>query len=404
MAALEGLRILDLTHYEAGTACTLALAWLGADVVKVEPPDHGDAGRTAGLAGEYSAFFCTWNANKQSVTIDLKSAAGQSLFMKLLPRFDIVVENFAPGVLERLGLGYEALKSVHPAIIYGQIKGFGSSGPYADYRSFDPIAQAAAGVFSLTGEADGRPLYPGTSIGDSGTGVQMAMALLAAYVQRLRTGEGQHIEISMQEAATYYIRTRAAYAGAWGTEAAPRTGNVLGLPPSDLYPCKPLGANDWIYIAATTAEHWDALCVTTDHPELLVDERFVEPSARLDNKEEFFGILSAWTRQKTKFEAMDMLATAGVPCSAVLDTKELHEDPHLNERGFIHHIDHPRHGKVPLLGFAPRLSKSKVAITRAPLLGEHTREVLARELSMDDHELDALQSDGVIGDVQDIPG
>ena len=141
------------------------------------------------------------------------------------------------------------------------------SGLYADYRSFDPIAQAAAGVFSLTGEADGRPLYPGTSIGDSGTGVQMAMALLAAYVQRLRTGEGQHIEISMQEAATYYIRTRAAYAGAWGTEAAPRTGNVLGLPPSDLYPCKPFGANDWIYIAATTAEHWDALCASTDNPD-----------------------------------------------------------------------------------------------------------------------------------------
>ena len=402
MSALDGIRILDMTQYEAGTSCTQALAWLGADVVKIEAPGHGDPGRASGLSGEpgYSAYFCAWNANKKSVTINLRSRAGRELFMKLLPRFDIVVENFAPGVVERLGLGYEALKSAHPTVIHGQIKGFGSSGPHAAYKSFDAIAQAAAGAFSLTGEGDGPPLYPGTTTGDSGTGVQMAMALLAAYIQRLRTGEGQHVEISMQEAVTYYVRTRNAFAGGWGNQAAPRTGNELGLPPIGLYPCKPMGPNDWIFIFATTPDHWDALCAVTNSPELVIDDRFAEPLARLEHKAELFEILSRWTREQTKFEAMEIMATAGVPCSAVLDTKELHEDPHLNERGFVHHIDHPVHGRVPLLGFAPRLSNSSVAITRAPLLGEHTREVLADELLMQAHELDALQSDGIIGSLE----
>lgn len=404
MAALDGLRILDMTQYEAGTSCTQALAWLGADVVKVEAPDHGDPGRASGLSAGYSPYFCAWNANKKSVAIDLRTDAGKDLFLRLLPGFDIVVENFAPGVVEKLRLGYHALRSVHPTVIHGQIKGFGNSGPQSHYKSFDAVAQAAAGAFSLTGEADGPPLYPGTTIGDSGTGVQLAMALLAAYVQRLRTGEGQHIEISMQEAVTYYVRTRNAFAGEWGAKAAPRNGNEMGFPPIGLYPCSPGGSNDWIFIFATTPEQWDALCVITDNPEILVDERFIEPLSRLEHKEAFFEILSAWTQQKTKFEAMTILAEAGVPCSAVLDTKELHEDEHLNERGFIHHIDHPAHGRVPLLGFAPRLSKSSVPITRAPLLGEHTREVLAEELAMNADELDTLQVNGVIGDAGEDAG
>jgi len=230
------LRILDMTQYEAGTSCTQALAWLGADVVKVEAPDHGDPGRASGLSAGYSPYFCAWNANKKSVAIDLRTDAGKDLFLRLLPGFDIVVENFAPGVVEKLGLGYHALRSVHPTVIHGQIKGFGNSGPQSHYKSFDAVAQAAAGAFSLTGEADGPPLYPGTTIGDSGTGVQMAMALLAAYVQRLRTGEGQHIEISMQEAVTYYVRTRNAFAGEWGAKAAPRNGTKWVFHPSGFTP------------------------------------------------------------------------------------------------------------------------------------------------------------------------
>ena len=245
-------------------------------MLKLESPVHGDPGRSAGFRGDdgYSAYFCAWNANKKSVAVDLKSERGRELFMDLLPGCDIVVENYAPGVLERLGLGYEVLKVAHPGVILGQIKGFGNSGPYSGYKSYDATAQAAAGVFSTTGERDGPPLYPGTTLGDSGTGVQMAMALLAAYVQRLRTGEGQCVEISMHEAVTYFMRTRICQNESWGRKAVPRTGSNLGVPPIGLYPCKPFGPNDWIYLFPTTDGQWDMLCTLTDNPELLTDERF----------------------------------------------------------------------------------------------------------------------------------
>lgn len=401
MAALDGLKILDLTQYEAGTACTQALAWLGADILKIESPKYGDPGRSAGFRTDrsegYSEYFCTWNSNKKSVAIDLKSDQGRELFMKLLPECDIVVENFAPGVLERLGLGYETLKAVNPGIILGQIKGFGSTGPYAEYKSFDATAQAAASVFSTTGERDGPPNYPGTTLGDSGTGVQLAMALLAAYIQKMRTGEGQSVEISMQEAVTYFMRTRICQNETWGAKPVPRNGSNLGVPPIGLYPCKPFGPNDWIYLFATTDGQWDMLCVLTDNPELLADERFLTPQGRLKHREPLVEALSQWTRSKTKFEAMKTLGEAGVPCSAVLDTKELHENEHLRERGFIQDIELPVHGKVPLLGFAPRLSASDVPIEPAPRLGEHTREILGRELGLSGEELDALQEQGVIG-------
>jgi formyl-CoA transferase len=217
--ALDGLRILDMTQYEAGTSCTQALAWLGADVVKIESPDFGDPGRGVATGTDYSAYFCNWNANKRSVTLDLSKPAGHDLFMRLLPRFDVFIENYGPGVVERLGLEYDTLRAAHPSLIYAQLKGFGSSGPYAGYKSYDMVAQAAAGAFSVTGEPDGPPLLPGPTTGDSGTGVQMGMAILAAYVQRLRTGLGQRIEISMQEAMTYFMRTRIAFGADWGNQA-----------------------------------------------------------------------------------------------------------------------------------------------------------------------------------------
>ena len=221
MPALDGMRVLDMTQYEAGTSCTQALAWFGADVVKVEAPEHGDPGRAVGRNEnmEYSAYFCNWNANKRSVAINLRSTEGRDLFMRLLPSFDVFVENYGPGVVERLQLDYETLKAAHPPLIYARLKGFGTSGPYSDFKSYDMIAQAAGGAFSVTGEADRPPVIPGPTTGDSGTGVQLAMSILAAYVQRLRTGEGQQIEISMQEAMTYYMRTRVAIGSKWGTQA-----------------------------------------------------------------------------------------------------------------------------------------------------------------------------------------
>jgi formyl-CoA transferase len=388
-----------MTQYEAGTSATQALAWLGADVVKIEPPGHGDPGRGVGLTGEeaYSTYFCNWNANKKSVALNLRTEAGRDIFMQLVPKFDVFVENYGPGVIERLGLEYETLRDVHPGLIYARVKGFGTSGPYADYKSYDMIAQAAAGAFSVTGEADGPPLVPGPTTGDSGTGVQLGMAILAAYVQVLRTGEGQKIEISMQEAMTYFMRTRIAIGAQWGAAATPRTGNAQGLPPVTLYPCKPFGPNDWAFIMPITEGHWDELCVATGMPELLIDERFQGMENRIGHASDLFELFSGWTRKHTKHEVMSILGGAGVPCSACLDTAELHTDPHLLARGFVKHVEHPVHGNVPLLGFAPQLSASEVAIQRAPLLGEHTDEVLAAELDLGKDTLVSLKADGVLG-------
>ncbi|MBF66954.1 MAG: formyl-CoA transferase [Gammaproteobacteria bacterium] len=402
MAALDGMRILDMTQYEAGTSCTQALAWLGAEVVKIEPPGHGDPGRNVGLGkdGGYSAYFCNWNANKKSVVLDLRSELGRELLLELVPRFDVFVENYGPGVVEKLQLGYETLKAVHPGIIYAQLKGFGTEGPNAHFKSFDMVAQAAAGAFSVTGEPDGRPIVPGPTTGDSGTGVQLGMAILAAYIQRQRTGEGQRIDISMQEAMTYYMRTRIATGSVWGTKAAGRNGTSSGLPPIELYPCKPFGPNDWIYLMPITAGQWDEFCAAIDRPDLAVDERFAEPRDRVAHGAALYEIVAAWTGERTKYEAMEHLAGAGVPCSAVQDTAELHTDPHLLARGFVHTLDLPNHGEVPLLGFAPRMSESEVPLTNPPLLGEHTAEVLARDLNLSSADIAELQKSRVVGGKQ----
>ena len=400
MPALDGMRILDMTQYEAGTSCTQALAWFGADVVKIEAPEYGDPGRGVGRTTnkDYSAYFCAWNANKRSMALDLKTDEGRELFLQLVPKFDVFVENYGPGVIERLKIGYEELRSVNPGLIYARIKGFGTSGPYSDFRCMDMIAQAAAGAFSITGERDGPPMMPGPTTGDAGTGVQTAMAILAAYVQMQRTGVGQEIEISMQEAMTYFVRTRAFIGSAWGTQATPRTGNAGGLPPVNIYPCKPFGPNDYIYLMPVNQGHWDGLCASMDRGDLLIDPRFETNQGRMENGDALYEEIRNWTGQRTKYEAMETIAAAGVPCSACLDTAELYHDKHMTARGFVHELDLPVHGKVPILGFAPRMSESDVDITRPPRLGEHTDEVLAAELGMDEEQIAALRDSGVIGD------
>lgn len=398
MPALEGLRILDMTQYEAGTSCTQALAWLGADVVKIESPGHGDPGRAVGLTGEqeYSAYFCNWNANKRSVVLNLREQAGREIFLDLVPKFDVFVENYGPGVVERLNLEYETLREYNPTIIYAQLKGFGLSGPYSTFKCYDMVAQAAAGAISITGEGDGPPIVPGPTTGDSGTGVQLAMSILAAYIQRLRTGKGQFIEISMQEAMTYFMRTRIAIGSKWGSRPARRTGNIHGLPPVNIYPCKPFGSNDWLYLMPITAGHWDALCTALERTDLIVDERFADPFTRRIHQEELYDLICEWTKARTKREAMKVLGEAGVPCSAVLDTQELHDDPHLNSRNFVKTVDHVGYGEVPLLGFAPRMSESEVELTAAPLLGQHSQEFLSQELAIDEERFEQLRRDGVV--------
>ncbi len=395
MTALQQMRILDMTQYEAGTSCTQALAWLGADVVKVEPPGRGDPGRRVQVGEGNSPYFINWNSNKRSIVLDLKQARGRELLLEMAPHYDVFVENYGPGVVEKLDIGYEVMKSVNPGIIYARLKGFGTSGPYASYKCFDMVAQAAAGAFSVTGEPDGPPMLPGPTTGDAGTGVQLALAITAAYVQKQQTGEGQLIEISMQEAMTYFMRTRIANGADWGRTAAPRLGNGTTAP-VNLYPCTPFGPNDYAYIMVVTTRMWDALCIAIERPELAVDPRFESGTLRRDNSDALFEEIARWTRQHTKYEVMRILGEAGVPCSANIDTHDLFEDEHLNERGFVHTLDHPEHGEIRLLGWAPRLSKSQVPLRRAPLMGEHSDEVLRADLGLSDDELAELRESATL--------
>lgn len=396
MGALEGMRILDMTQYEAGTSCTQALAWLGADVVKVERPGTGDPGRNSmAQEPEDSEYFINWNSNKKSITLALDTVEGRDLLLKLVPRFDVFVENFGPGVVEKLKLDYEYMKAVHPGIIYAQIKGFGTFGPYADFKCFDTVTQATAGAYSVTGEPDGPPMKPGTTTGDSGTGVQMALAICAAYVQKQRTGVGQVVELSMQEAMIYYMRTAISMGSEWGTAAAGRNGSGRTAT-QNIYACKPFGPNDYINMLALTSRMWRDLCLAMDREDMLTDERFESNTSRLENSEALMKEIAAWTAGHTKHEAMEILGKAGVPVGAVFDTKDLFNDPHLKERGFIHTVEHKQRGKVPIMGWGPRLSESQVDIHAAPLLGEHTDEVLEVELDMSPDQIKSLHDNKII--------
>lgn len=389
-AALDGLRILDMTQYEAGTSCTQCLAWLGADVVKVEPPT-GDPGRGDSGNREY---FVVWNSNKRSVVIDLRRPEGRDLLLSMAPHYDVFVENYGPGVIEKLDIGYDVMRKVNPAIIYARIKGFGLDGPWADYKCFDMVAQAAAGAFSITGEADGPPMRPGPTTGDAGTGVQMALAIAAAYAQKLKTGTGQFIELSMQEAMTYYLRT-AVSGTRFGERATPRRGNG-GLPTMTLYPCKGGGANDYVYIMAVTERMWRSLAAVIGRPELADAPAYATAKDRQTNQSALAAEITAWTKAHDKYEAMQALCDGGVPASAVLDTKDLFENPHLVARGFVQEVEHDVHGRIKLLGWPARMSASDVPLKAAPLLGEHSREVVAGDLGLGEGEMDALVRAGIV--------
>ena len=290
--ALSDVRILDLTQYEAGTSSTQALGWLGAQIVKVEPPGRGEPGRRLGAGSEVdSTYFITLNNNKRSLTLDLKSDEGREIFLKLVPNFDIVVENFTLGTMERLGIGYDTLKELHPQLIYCTVKGFGTTGPWAPTKSFDMVAQAAGGAMALTGMADGMPLKPGPTIGDTGTGVQAAIGMLAALWQRQRDGVGQKVELSMQEAVTNYTRvpmTRREVAG----DPAPPYGDGLTAP-TGLFPCKPGGRADWVWVVVAGGRMRQALMETIGRPDLIKPD--ASRTITRDEGEDVRQAIEAWT-------------------------------------------------------------------------------------------------------------
>jgi formyl-CoA transferase len=392
--ALSDVRILDLTQYEAGTSSTQALGWLGADIVKVEPPGRGEPGRhlRAGPGAVDSTYFITLNNNKRSLTLDLKTDQGRKIFLELVPRFDIVVENFTLGTMERLGIGYDTLKELHPQLIYCTVKGFGTTGPWAPTKSFDMVAQAAGGAMALTGMEDGMPLKPGPTIGDTGTGVQAAIGMLAALWQRARDGVGQKVELSMQEAVTNYTRvpmTRREVAG----DPAPPYGDGLTAP-TGLFPCKPGGRSDWVWIVIAGGRMRKALMETIGRPDLA--ESNGARGITRDEGDEVREAIEAWTRERTKFEVMDKMKEVGVPSGPVLDSGEIFDNEHLRERGMLVEIEHPTRGPMTLLGCPIRLSESPAVHRRAPLLGEHTAEVLAEELGLETTQVEALVESGVV--------
>ncbi len=398
MSALDGMKILDMTQYEAGPSCTQALAWLGADVVKVERPDGGDPGRT-NVTGDpdKGEYFSYWNNNKRSVTINVKSPEGRELLLKMLPHYDVFVENYGPGSIDKLKLDYETLKAIHPGIIYASVKGFGHSGPHSHYKCYDMVCQASAGAISVTGEPDGPPVRAGFTVGDAGTGVQLALGITAAYVEKQRTGLGQRVDLSMQEAMTYYIRTAIALGRSWNTKPAPRSGSGTN-PVINMFPCKPFGRNDYLYIMAVTQAMWETLCHTIDRTDLLDVPRYADRQLREEHKAELYEEIAKWARDYTKHEAMKILGDVGVPASAVLDTLELYDDPHLNDRGFVQTIDHAIFGPVRMLGAPIRMSSTgEVKLEAAPRLGKHTAEVLTEDLSLSEEELATLREQGIVG-------
>ncbi|MCS6924339.1 MAG: CoA transferase [Candidatus Binatia bacterium] len=398
MPALDHVRILDLTHFEAGPSCTELLAFLGADVIKVEPPRTGEPGRTlfADRADADSYFFLLLNANKRSITLNVKSERGQRLFRQLVTRVDVVIENFSLGTMESLGLGYTALQALNPRLIYATIKGFGTYGPWSAYKSFNAVAQATGGALSITGLPDGPPLKPGPTIGDTGTGIHCAVGILAALLQRQKTGRGQHVEVSMQDAVVNYTRVPLRHHQQTG-RVVKRTGNRLPhAAPTDTYPCHPGGPNDYVYIMATSREMWENLLRTIGRADLIGDPRYAEMAERTKRFDEVYAVIRAWTEKHDKFTVMETLGAAGVPCGAVFDSRDILSHPHLRERGMVVSVDHPTRGVVTMPGCAVQLADSPVAIKPAPLLGQHNAEVYGELLGLTADDLRRLESDGVI--------
>ncbi len=395
--ALDGIRVLDLTQYEAGPSCTEMLAWLGADVVKIEPPSGEPARRALSERPDLDSwFFLLLNANKRSITLNLKSERGRAIFERIVRQADVVIENLGPGAMERLGFGYEALRRINPRIISASIKGFGSSGPYAEYKSFEWIAQAMGGAMSLTGTPDGPPTRVTAGLGDTGAGLHCAIGILAALVQRQATGVGQQVEVAQQDAVLNLLRIHLREHYVEGRPATRMGNRSRTAAPSNLYRCRPFGPNDYVYIHVANQEMWRALTWVIGRPELGDDPRFQSQRDRVNHVDEIEALVEGWTEKHTKHEAMETLAGAGVPCGAVLDTGEILTNRHLIERGMVVDVEHPMRGRFPMPANPIRLSDSPTAVTRAPLLGEHNGEVYGALLGLTADELAALKNEGAI--------
>src|SRR6201998_803426 len=386
---LAGVKIVDFTQFEAGPSCTESLAWLGAEVGKIETPSVGDPGRR--LAGPGAPdkdpwYFHQFNANKKSLTVNLKSPRGLEIVKELLKKADITIENMAPGTIDRLGLGYDEVKKINPGIIYCQVKGFGTGSPYEKNLAFDMIAQAAGGPTSVTGEAGQAPVEPRPPFGDTGSGMMMAISLLAALYKRAKTGEGRRLQVAMQDAMIHYMRvpfSRTQLSGQAQLRGGSDRSQPGGLVPSALYPCKPGGPNDYVYVFTSRAnpEHWTRLLKAIGREDLVGDARYDTNQARSARAAEVDEIIASWTREHTKEEAMKLIGAAGVPAGAVFDTLELMNDASLAERGIMQTVEHPTTGTYKMPAWPVRFDGTPARVKPSPLLGQHNAEVLGEWLA-----------------------
>ncbi|NMA37154.1 MAG: formyl-CoA transferase [Papillibacter sp.] len=400
---LTGYKVLDLTQFESGTVCTETLAWMGAEVWKVERPHTGELGRySIAEPGVDTYGFIIMNMNKKSITCNMKTSKGLELMKKLVKQADVLIENMGPGSIERLGLAYDVCKELNPRLIYAQIKGFGTDGPFADYPAFAPIGQAVGGVPAMTGFPDSQPCQPGVNVGDSGTGYLCAMGIIAALLQREHTGKGQRIEVTLQDACVAFGRANWEPYYNNGRVAPKRVGNGLPMEdvaPAGMYPCKPFGPNDYVHIYCSRhpgSNQFANLCRIIGREDLLSDPRMATPRSRYLVKDELDAIISQWTGQHTKQEAMDILCREDIPAGAVLDIDDITHDEYLVKRGVMTDVEHRQRGRLRVPGLAVRMDGNTVAYETSPELGEHNAEVYGGLLGLTEAELEQLRHEKVI--------
>jgi formyl-CoA transferase len=412
--ALEGVRILDFTHVQSGPTCTQLLGYMGADVIKVERPGVGDItrGQLRDVKGADSLYFTMLNGNKRSITIDSKHPKGKEILERLIKYCDVLVENFAPGALDRMGLTWDYIHKTNPRMIVASVKGFGP-GPYEECKVYENVAQCAGGSASTTGFREGPPLVTGAQIGDSGTGLHLAFGITCALYQRMRTGRGQRVLCAMQDGVLNLARVKLrdqqrlkhgplteysqhAEGVAFG-KAVPRAGNDSGGgQPGWILKCKGWEEDPDAYTYfITQAPVWGPICDIIGKPEWKTDPDYATPPARLPRLKHIFATIEEWTKTKTKFEVMEICNKVDIPVGPILSMKEIAEDTSLRQTGTVVEVDHPTRGKYLTVGNPVKMSDSITEVKRSPLLGEHTDEIL-RLLGYSGGELDAVKSSGAI--------
>ena len=417
MEALKGVKILDFTHVQSGPTCTQLLAWFGADVIKVERPGSGDPtrGQLVDVPGADSLYFTMLNHNKRSLTLNTKNETGKEVLTRLVKECDVLVENFAPGAMERMGFGWEQVHALNPRMIMASVKGFGP-GPFEDCKVYENVAQCAGGAASTTGFLDGPPTVTGAQIGDSGTGLHLALGIVTALYQRTHSGEGQRVMASMQDGVLNLCRVKlrdqqrlaagplAEYSqhgeGIAFGDATPRAGNDSGGgQPGRILKCKgwDTDPNAYTYFI-TQAAAWPKICDAIGKSAWKEDADYATPKARLTRLNEIFGAIEDWTMTKTKFEVMDICNPLDIPVGPILSMKEISEEPSLRETGTIVEVDHPERGAYLTVGCPVKLSASPADVLRSPLLGEHNEEILRDVLGYDGEALEAVWNSGAVGE------